>query len=100
MPVSEMNEILTAYLSLPVERPSLLHSQILMIAENYLSYKEHEQFDFCNSLKSGILIICEVRILRQRLKKLMAEMLLFGLWPRKRCRYAFQMLNALKIVLI
>lgn len=42
IPVSEMNEILTAYLSLPVERPSLLHSQILMIAENYLSYNGHE----------------------------------------------------------
>lgn len=51
IPVSEMNEILTAYLSLPVERPSLLHSQILMIAENYLSYKEHEQFDFLQFFK-------------------------------------------------
>lgn len=51
IPVSEMNEILTAYLSLPVERPSLLHSQILMIAENYLSYNGHEQFDFLQFFK-------------------------------------------------
>lgn len=44
--VTEMNEIISGYLSLPLERPSLLHSQILFVVEKYVQHKGHESFGF------------------------------------------------------
>ena len=49
--VTEMNEIISGYLSLPLERPSLLHSQILFVVEKYVQHKGHESFGFLQFFK-------------------------------------------------
>ena len=46
IPIAEMERILLEYMLLPIERPSLLHSCILMLAENYKGDKKNDSFDF------------------------------------------------------
>ena len=51
IPIAEMERILLEYMLLPIERPSLLHSCILMLAENYKGDKKNDSFDFLNFFK-------------------------------------------------